>query len=1020
MRTQIAACIGFFSLVPTPAIAQIDWNNAAGGNFLTASNWAGGITPGAADNVRVLIATSSPITLGSTTTINQFLFDNAGATMTHNGGTFTVGGLMTLNTGTFSTTGSFTVLNLNNGLTMNAGSFTLGTFARLNLTGTANLNGGTFQFNSGRIVGGTMTGGGNRLKVGGTSAILDGVTIGVNTLDFSTGGVRFEGGTNFAPASAYTFGTGFNLVIAQSGFSNVAFTMVNSTWILGGVASSTWSIGNSGTGAAAVTHGGTLQANLATAGGLSNNSLQVDGIIENTGTGDLLMSVSGTVTNGATGTMRLSAGTMTINSNPLGFTNNGLVSATGGTFTASPTGNVSNASTMTANGGNVTFSPTGAIANTGTINATNGIVRIRGTSTFSNTGTINIAASGTVRIQQNIAISDLGTVNRATPTTGTLAIMNNAVVTLSANTDIAPYGTISLSGSGGGFDGNSGTITSGSGGPFTISSSNGSQIVPTPLAPAGILDNVHLSNGILSYTGSSARLRIQGNTTFAANSSYTMATSSQLFVNQSGFSNVSWDLGYNGSIQGSVVGGTWTIGLSGTSTPAIRSNAPMGGTTGLGSSVANNSLINNDVIENIGVAALGISPSGNFTNNGTIRSAPSVGAGAIVINPTGNAVNNGTIIANGGSIFINPIGTFTTGPGSSMIVQGTGRIETPLGNITNSTTVNVLNGQFEVNIGIGSVGVYSNLGTTTVSVGSSVFVGNLNTSSSTNQGTWTVGTIATQGGTVTVGTTANPGTLTNSAGTFTLNGTANARTTVSGGRLTGQATINGTAASGLTLSGGILAPGNSPGQITIGGGLDIGGTLELDIQSGGGNNSNTQGTTTPGTGFDTIRVQPPPETNTASNVTIRTAATNFRLLTGNGSQSAFNADPFWTTSQRWAIVRTTSTNSGSVTFLDGSNNVQTLPVSATVSLFNADGTVSLNPTLQYPNGSFFYAEGPALDVNFNRQVDLVWTPVPEPGSVIAMLAFATATGTGLRRRRGATAVTRAAALRGPGGGSIPS
>lgn len=1002
MRTQIAICLGFFTLLPAPAIAQIDWSNPAGGNFLTGANWAGGITPGATDNVRVLIATSSEITLGGTWTINQFLFDNAGASMRiQNIGVLSTNGLMTFNAGSMTIQG---ILNLNAGLTMNGGTITQTGNAEVNLTGTMTLSGTSiYQFNGGRLTGGTITGGGNRFRSSSTFSVANGVTFGVNTLDTSTGGIRLEGGTSFALTSAYTFGSGYNLHIGQSGFSNVSWTMANSSSIRGTLGSSTWIIGDSGTGAAAITFAGDSQATLGSSGPITNNSLRNDHIIENTGTGEMLINVSGTVTNSLNATMRLSKGQFRINSTPLGFTNNGLVSATGGTFTSTPTGPVSNTGTMTANGGDITINPTGTITNSGTINATSGNIRFRGTSTFSNTGTITIAAAGIVRFQQDFNFANLGTINRATPSTGTLVITNGSTGTLPANIDLATTGNINLSGPIGGFDGGTGRIVSGAGGPYTISSSNGAQIVPTPLAPAGILDNVHLSTGILSYTGTAARLQIQGNTTFAAGSSYTMATSSQLFVNQSGFSNVSWDLGNNGSIQGSVVGGTWTIGPSGTTTPAIRSNAPTGGTTLIGSSVPDNSIINNDVVENIGVASIGFSPTGNLTNNGTIRSAPTGNGGSITIAPTGNVVNNGTIFTSGGLIYINPTGTFTTGPGSSLIVQGNGRIETPLGTITNSTTVDVLNGQFEVNIGVNSVGVYKNLGTTKVAVGSSVLVGNLNTSSSTNQGTWTVGTTSTQGGTVTVGTEANPGTLTNIAGTFSLNGTANARTTLSGGVLTGQATINGTAAAGLTVTGGILAPGNSPGQITIGGGLDIGGTLELDIQAGGGNNSNTQGSTTPGTGFDTIRVQPPPNTSTPSGVTIRTAATSFRLLTGNASQSAFNADPFWTTTQRWAIIRTSSNNSGSVTFRDAGNNVQTLPVTATVSLFNADGSLSLNPTLQYPNGSFFYAEGPALDVNFNRQVDLVWTPVPEPGSVIGILACATVTGLGFRRRRGAIA-----------------
>ena len=256
-------------------------------------------------------------------------------------------------------------------------------------------------------------------------------------------------------------------------------------------------------------------------------------------------------------------------------------------------------------------------------------------------------------------------------------------------------------------------------------------------------------------------------------------------------------------------------------------------------------------------------------------------------------------------------------------------------------------------------------------------VGNSNTSAINNAGSFVLNT----GGTVNLGPNASPGLFTNNTGgIFQANGTAFVRLTVAGGTLTGSGTINALASSSVVIgSGGRLAPGNSPGTITIGGGLDIGGTLELDIANGGGNNSN--GSTTPGVGFDTITVSPPPSTpNTSTNVTIRTATTNFVLKTGDANQAAFNANiMFWNTQQKWAFLRTTN---GAIIFKDANDNVVASPVAATVALLDSNGgSLSI---ANYPNSSWMFEDVVASDNTFNRQFNLVWNPVPEPTTWIGI------------------------------------
>ncbi|MGL6073193.1 MAG: hypothetical protein ACRC8S_03420, partial [Fimbriiglobus sp.] len=179
-------------LTPLWACAQINWSNASGGNFLTATNWAGGVTPGAADDANISLAGTYTVTLGANATVNSLTINNANTTFNHTGGTLT----------------------LSSGMTLTAG---------------------TFNLSNATITGGMITGGGNRLKVG-NSSILDNTQIGLNTLDLSQAhtltlrnGASFEAGSTYqypsgAPGATWILGTGYTL-------SNMTLTKNNTSQV---------------------------------------------------------------------------------------------------------------------------------------------------------------------------------------------------------------------------------------------------------------------------------------------------------------------------------------------------------------------------------------------------------------------------------------------------------------------------------------------------------------------------------------------------------------------------------------------------------------------------------------------------------------------------------------------------------------------------------------------------------------------------------------------------------------------
>ncbi|MGL6077050.1 MAG: PEP-CTERM sorting domain-containing protein, partial [Fimbriiglobus sp.] len=482
------------------------------------------------------------------------------------------------------------------------------------------------------------------------------------------------------------------------------------------------------------------------------------------------------------------------------------------------------------------------------------------------------------------------------------------------------------------------------------------------------LDNVSIGNNVLAFP-SNSEFELTNGVTFAPGTTFSMGFSSflQLGTGQTMLANVAITTGNNTHIFGTMNSTTWTIA----NTASIQNTSSTG--TGY-------------------IGSLNGAPTGtarSVVNNGTIWNS---GAGTTQIDPSGNFTNNGLVLATAGTIRIRPQGTFVIGAGSTLRTEGAGVILIETSNVSNGGTVNAQQGTLDINPT--TTTTYSNItgGSTAIgTVGAATMnVGNSNSSVLNNAGIVDLRS----GSVINIGNTgANRGTFNNTAGTTTINGTLNSRTTTfSGGDLTGSGTIQGiTGTRALLLtSSATLKPGNSPGQITIGGGLDINSGLEIEISGGGGNNSTTVGNTTAGGGFDTVRNTP--VDGNPSDIIVRTAL-SIRLVV----ESANLGTAFWAAPQSWQIM---STSNGSVIFSSGvpGDPVTNIGIpTPTVFMLEAGTQNTINPLITYPQSLFTFSI--TNQGNENRLM-LNWNPVPEPTTILAFGALPLAALAWRRRQRG--------------------
>ncbi|QVL30437.1 hypothetical protein KIH39_16440 [Telmatocola sphagniphila] len=565
--------------------------------------------------------------------------------------------------------------------------------------------------------------------------------------------------------------------------------------------------------------------------------------------------------------------------------------------------------------------PSGSVftsAATSTINLSTG--SITGTGTLINNGTLNYTG-GTIT---NITFTNNGTLT----VTGSLDLSTVNITNYAANTLTGGIWQVN----------DNSTLSFGSNLITTIAA-NTTVILGGPNATFTAINGLSTNNGTLS---------LQGGRTFTAGLNFNNTGTVDVQNGTLDLSN-SNIINFSG---GTLTGGTWSVGDTNNSN----------GTINFGSKSITTLASSTTVILS-GTGATFNAINNLATNNGNFQ------------------VINGKSFTTVGTFLNN--GSLTVGTNSTLAVPG---------DLTNSATGTLINyGNINVGGTFSTSGNYQNYGTL----------------SSNNPGYFNGGTVSTSG-TITLGSTLTVNSSTNLLnGTVSVTGTTtvNSTLTVSGGaNFTGSGNLivtnssqlslpdptsqvskvvtiqsggyvngNGTISTLSVQSGGILKPGDSPGIITITNGLDLGGGAVIDVPPG---NSNTQGNTKPGSGFDTITI-------TTSNTIIRPGA-SMQIRTTQPNWG----DSFWGVSESWRVITNSKGNfvdqnsiiltGSNAPFVYGMIDTNNNPIS-----YSSYGTITTS-IINNSDGS--------------STMDLIWqpTPVPEPVFLVGLAAILVPV---LRRRR---------------------
>jgi len=571
------------------------------------------------------------------------------------GGTLSISGTNLNNTGALSIAAGTTLTLGGNVTTASLGTFTRAAGSTVNLTGTLT-NSGTLDIGSngafgagglssltGTIVGGTLVNTDATPNFYSSSGTLDGVTLGSNL--------------NFATNGSYTIIK--NSLLLTNGITvNLAG---NSLY---------WSTPNASQQLATVSGSAIVNA----AGGYpiyagygGVQTLTIGSGITLQGYGNISNSSASTIVNYGIITANASGQTLTIN--PTTFTNNGTLRVTAGTLSLTPT-NWSNGST-------------------GTIQAQGGTLSISGTN-LNNTGALSIAAGTTLTLGGNVTTASLGTFTRAAGSTVNLT----GTLTNSGTLDIGSNGAFGA----GGLSSLTGTIIGG-----TLINTDAT---PNFYSSAGTLDGVTLGSNLNfatngSYTNIKNSLLLTNGITvnLAGNSLYWgTPNANQQLATVSG-----------SAIVNAAGGNPIYAGYGGAQTLTIGSGITLQGYGNISNSSAS-TIVNYGIITaNASGQTLTINPT-TFTNNGTLRvtagtlslnptswSNGNTGAiqaqgGTLSISGT-NLSNNGTLsiaagttLTLGGNVTTASLGTFTRAAGSTVNLTGT---------LTNSGTLDIgSNGAF--------------------------------------------------------------------------------------------------------------------------------------------------------------------------------------------------------------------------------------------------------------------------------------------------------------------------------------
>jgi len=345
-----------------------------------------------------------------------------------------------------------------------------------------------------------------------------------------------------------------------------------------------------------------------------------------------------------------------------------------------------------------------------------------------------------------------------------------------------------------------------------------------------------------------------------------------------------------------------------------------------------------------------------FTNAGALGHATGkvklgFGSGSI-----GTLAYTGTSEATVQRSLILGFDTTSPGGGGTILANGTGRL--------------IVSSDIDVLPGVTVSSLNLTLGGNSASTVLNTFNGNITSGPSTVVNLYKEGTSTwILAGTNAYGnTTVSGGTLlVNGSHTGTGNVTVSSAATLGGtGSLAGNVSI----AAGATLTGNVTfggpvsvagnhTPGNSAAQATFAGGLSYASTsiLEWELFA--------NSVDSPGTNYDQLLV-------TGGSLTIADDATLSLVFDGAGSSVDFT-DAFWATAHNWTLIDYSGTGTSTGLFTNLTSN-----------------------TIYAAYGNFSVA-------NVEGDVQLSWTPVPEPSTIVLLIGGGVC-GAGLlwrRRRRAA-------------------